>query len=263
MRSASIISIVLTAVIFILFLRTQLLFGLLPFWNASNINDPAVLQNYSYHAILAVCGFYVCQIMTSVIYSLCPDKEDSKNNFIIHVVFGTCGIILISLSLIAACRYKDFNLQPHLVSSHAWIGILAIVLYMYNYINGILSHIFWDASKTIWEYRHHFLVGIMALYATSVSINTGIAENTGSYCFNQVEDPAVNSVVNFVCRSSNTVSLLTVFVFFSTVVGIILRNSLKMREEHRVHFTRNEKFEEVEHSSSHEFAEAQGTNVIL
>lgn len=214
-------------------------------------------------AILGVCGFYVCQIITSVIYSLCPDKGDSKNSFIVHIVFGTSGIILISLSLIAACRYKDFNLQPHLVSSHAWLGILAIALYMYNFLNGIFSHVFGDTSNTIWEYRHHFLVGVLALYATSVSINTGISENTGAYCFNQVDNPAVNSVVNFVCRSSNTVSLLTVFVFFSTVVGIILRNSLKLREEHRVHFQRNEIQEVVEHTSSHDFAEPQGTNVIL
>lgn len=49
MRAASIISIVLTAVIFILFLRTQLLFGMLKYWNVTDKNDAAVVSNFSYH----------------------------------------------------------------------------------------------------------------------------------------------------------------------------------------------------------------------
>lgn len=48
-RAASIISIVLTAVIFILFLRTQLLFGMLKYWNVTDKNDAAVVSNFSYH----------------------------------------------------------------------------------------------------------------------------------------------------------------------------------------------------------------------
>ena len=86
------IAILLTVVIFILFLRTELLIARgLAFWNASDINSPSVVSNYSYHAILAVCGFYLCQVVVTVIYSLFPDKEDSTSNFIVHAFFGTAG----------------------------------------------------------------------------------------------------------------------------------------------------------------------------
>ena len=169
-------------------------------------------------------------------------------------------MICLSLSLVAACRYKDFNVQPHLVTSHAWIGILAIVLYLYNYVNGILMNFI--RKSTIWNYRHHFIIGIMALYATSVSISTGIAENSGSFCFQEgVGNQFLNTLVNFYCRANNTVSLLTAFVFFTAIVAIILHNSQKQREDLRSHC--NSEPSSVVDNSQNEYAQAQGTSTIL
>ena len=100
MRTCATIAILLTVVIFILFLRTQLLIANgLAFWNAGDRNSPSVVSNYSYHAILAVCGFYLCQVVGTVIYSLFPDKDDSSSNLIVHAFFGTAGGMFIILTL--------------------------------------------------------------------------------------------------------------------------------------------------------------------
>ena len=77
-------------------------------------------------------------------------------------------------------------------------------------------------KSTIWDYRHHFIIGIMALYATSVSISTGIAENSGSFCFQQdFDNQFLNTLVNFYCRANNTVSLLTGIIIIFTLLQLI------------------------------------------
>jgi len=116
-------------------------------------------------------------------------------------------------------------------------------------------------KSTIWDYRHHFIIGIMALYATSVSISTGIAENSGSFCFQQgFDNRFLNTLVNFYCRANNTVSLLTATVFFTSITAIVIHNSQKQREDLRNH---NSEPSSVIDNSQHEYAQAQGTSHIL
>ena len=173
-------------------------------------------------------------MIATVCYSMFPEKEFAFGNVIVHAFFGTSGIILISLSLIAAVRYKDFNFQRHLSTSHAWLGILAIVLYMYNYLNGFLTYFFGDTTNYLWAYRHHCIIGIAALHATTISITTGISEST-SWCDDQVNFniSLLNSAVHFYCRANSTVSLLVVITFFAVLVAVLLHNHLKQRDDIR------------------------------
>ena len=159
-----------------------------------------------------------------------PEQEFKIGNIIVHSIFGTAGIILISLSLVAAVRYKDFNLERHLSTSHAWLGVLAIVLYMYNYLNGVLTYFFRDSSEVIWAYRHHMICGIAALHATTISINTGISAST-TWCVDEINfNPFLNGVVHFYCRANATVSLLIVLTLFAVIVAVYLHNHLKQRD---------------------------------
>ena len=113
-------------------------------------------------------------------------------------------------------------------------------------------------KSTIWDHRHHLIVAIMSLYATSVSISTGIS-SSNSFCFQQgFDNQFLNTLVNFYCRANNTVSLLTATVFFTAIAAIIIHNSQKQREDMRSHSEPSS----VD-NSQHEYAQAQGTSSIL
>jgi hypothetical protein len=115
-------------------------------------------------------------------------------------------------------------------------------------------------KSTIWDRRHHVIVAIMSLYATSVSISTGISSNN-SFCFQQsFGNQFLDTLVNFYCRANNTVSLLTATVFFTSIAAIIIHNSQKQRDDLRSHSSEPSS---VIDNSQQEYAQAQGTSSIL
>ena len=109
-------------------------------------------------------------------------------------------------------------------------------------------------KSTIWDHRHHLIVAIMSLYATSVSISTGIS-SSNSFCFQQgFGNQFLDTLVN------NTVTLLTATVFFTAIAALLIHNSQKQREDLR---SQSSEPSSVIDNSQHEYAQAQGTSSIL
>ena len=162
---------------------------------------------FSWHPVLMVGGFFVAQIVAPAVWVLFPENLRSYAK-LTHIALQSSGVITMSLGLYAVVTSKNMTETPHLVSLHSWIGIIAIALYLLNYIFGALMR---QLSTSIWGndliHNHKFL-GFTSLGLSVLAILSGI-------CSKIIRGLCDTS--NFSCNISNSIGIIVAIASILTI----------------------------------------------
>lgn len=190
---------------------------------------------FNWHPVLMVTGMVFFLACSLVSYRVMGFSKNVQK--IVHGIMHTGAIICILTGLAAVVtshNYTNHNnkgtYSPNLYSMHSLIGMSAIVLYLTNYILGILNFALPGSNMNIAKAfkPHHIFFGICTLFVGAMAIESGIAElSTKLGCTYHVTSGDWNPADNYHrlsagCRLSNGIGiivLITVLLCAYTLFG--------------------------------------------
>jgi hypothetical protein len=138
---------------------------------------------FNYHPVLMVAGLVFCSVWSLLAYRVVPAPKFARKVY--HIAFHTAAVVCIGVGLNAVIQgNNDPNKNtggtyyPNLYSLHSFIGIIALILYLQNYLFGFLYFITsWISLPSKRRYRpNHVLFGILGLFVSAMAVATGLME---------------------------------------------------------------------------------------
>jgi hypothetical protein len=197
---------------------------------------------FNWHPVL-MTSFVACGAMASVSWILSPFPRVVTK--IIHAMLHACGVVFLSVGLHAVLQAHGGQNASHayyanLSSVHSWVGLGAIVLYLFNYLLGLLRFVIRLGSESsIKAYLpSHKSIGLMSLFLGFAAMVAGLTEM--GYCDRPVTKNDINPATEYMqltvgCRLGNgaAMSLLASVVCagFAIIAGTDVGESKRQNEK--------------------------------
>ena len=171
------LSIILTAVVIVLMSEWAApdSLGKLGYLGSPNFDS----NIFSMHPVMMICG-----VFPAIVFAVNSSKFCSKKwiSTIFHMTLHFCAVIFICIGLSAIIIYQDKFELEHLRNSHAWVGVIFIILFFTNLVVGIVKiAVKVRFSAYLGKIQHlHTLLGIATIATIIVAIATGIQSQQSS-----------------------------------------------------------------------------------
>jgi cytochrome b-561 len=202
------------------------------------LGSPSLKSNlFAYHPYLMVCGFFVCQVLAILSWTVIPNHDLAK---LLHLLLHSVAIVTLSYSLWTIVKYTYENKSPNLISLHSWIGVASVLVYLFNYLWGgmmaTLTRCCPDSPlRKNYDLRYvHSLIGVGALLLTVGAIQTGIMDQLPySSCYFLVSSSDVSTTyINYEklprsCKIGNGIGIAVIITASCLLLTVSLRGYQK------------------------------------
>jgi len=218
------------------------------FW-ATNHDDTGFLGKASWHSnvfawhpVFMVAGFFFCQVVAIVSWSLFHKGDNHNTAKIVHIFFQVAGMTTMIAGLCAVVKWKFDNKTPSLTTIHSWCGVGAVAVFGVNYVFGwimtLLTKFMPDSPLRAYDLRGvHKRFGLVAFGLTTVAVLTGITnqlapaacwyKDTGAHMGSADADPARHyHELPTSCKVANGLGILVTITALMVVSAVILRGQV-------------------------------------
>lgn len=174
-----------------------LLIWLFGYLGGFGFNEPALVFNF--HPLLMTIGFVILYSNAILIYRTFRFKLKRKLKWA-HAAINLASIIFISFGLAAAIYYHEKVNIAHFYSLHSWLGLLAIILFVSQYIVGFVTYLYPGVSlRTRVRVMHiHRFAGMGIFILACGTIFTGLNEKAIFSLKKYSDYPAAGLLINLV-----------------------------------------------------------------
>jgi hypothetical protein len=143
------------------------------------LGQPNYLEHtvFAWHPLLMVCGFWFSQLVSLCTWTFLPD------GFVYHWFFQVAALSTFVAGLCAIVKYKLYYKYHSLVTMHSWLGVVVIILFGSNFLNGWFTTFSGSFNEKYGRYVDlkyvYKLITLMVFCFTCASIATGIVARHG------------------------------------------------------------------------------------
>eukprot|EP00640_Fibrocapsa_japonica_P002937 CAMPEP_0113937910 /NCGR_PEP_ID=MMETSP1339-20121228/4400_1 /TAXON_ID=94617 /ORGANISM="Fibrocapsa japonica" /LENGTH=263 /DNA_ID=CAMNT_0000940823 /DNA_START=134 /DNA_END=925 /DNA_ORIENTATION=+ /assembly_acc=CAM_ASM_000762 len=183
---------------------------------------------FSWHPVCMVFGLIICFTEAMLSYRSFPLGKAA--NKIIHLTLQTVAIVFLGTGLWAVFKAHNENLYANLYSSHSWLGLTTIVLFVPQWVGGLAAFVSKSAPSAEAKKAYlplHILVGLLTYLCAVLAVETGLSENSAfSSCGYSVSTPDKNPashwhLVSPGCKAANALAITVVALALCALATVI------------------------------------------
>jgi len=210
-------------------------------WGAYGyLNLPSWETNvFAWHPVLMVAGFFMAQVFSLTSIAWFGEKQQA---FLSYFFWQCAALGAMITALRAIVKYKYDSKEYSLITMHSWIGVLAVIFFVFNYLYGnVLGFCGMGGMKFQSSATYtHMALSLITLALTFISIVSGInvyfGEHGCDYLKHNPDRTALNAGFYYyrlpwACKLSNGLGLAVLFASVFTTMALAATRSRSLFQD--------------------------------